>query len=179
MRTPDNPFKPPHQLVDSRLKAVESGAGGVRPETAFSAYDLLPKGAIQRDAWVTNTPLRTATADEDMLLNNVRWKSGRLYGIHLHAIWLMTAGGGIQWNVGLLLNGAIYDYFDTIIPRVLGVVQNTLDSWIYYVPTHDLGTDDIRVRSEEAVNGGDFFFAGNASARRTLTVVDFGKNPGT
>jgi len=163
--------------IERRLRALEST--WVRPETAASGYELLPKGAIKRQTLTASSSLYIVDTDTDMLLSNVPVTAGRIYGIHLHSFYeLNSVNINARWYIYLKINGALYDIFKAIGPRISsGAVQDTLDSTVYWVPTVSAITDDLLVHADEAADGADLQFLGAATFRRTLTLIDYGVAP--
>lgn len=132
-------------------------------------------GIVAQQALTTNNGPHAASADTDMLLNNVSVVAGRTYEVHLHTqCTFASVSSTASWVVALKLNGAELDRFATVIPVQTGSLTFTIDSSVYWTPSVTAATDDLLVNARLVVAGAEISFGGAANARRTLTLIDHG-----
>lgn len=163
--------------------------GSVMHRDASSAFTAIPSGPatdpssdnqLVRKAYVDKLGINarqsltasgigwSASADTDMLLNNVSVIAGRVYGIHLHSQVNLTAAA--TWSVVCHLNGAQIAKFQ----HVDDAGTSTVDAMVYWLPSVTASTDDIVVHINEDSGTATFNFQASATDPRTLSLIDFG-----
>lgn len=167
--------------IEKRLRALE--AIYVRPETATSAYDLLPKG------YVTGFASNTASASyspqsvipntpTDMAINAFEAPGTRRYRISVKS-FISQSGGTTGQNTnaefGVYIDGTYYELIGFNDDYPASSYNLFLNGWVLWEPA--AGTYDINIRLVDASGGGLAYtiqFGANATRTRRLILEDIG-----
>ena len=123
---------------------------------------------VARQALTVNSSVFSISTTTDFVLNNVVVRAERLYAVHVHSEWAVSAGA--VWDIDLRVDGVIVDTMRTI-NTAGAVLAETMDSTVLLEPTSGTKTLDIRATF---VSGGTFQFAGSATAIRRFWIEDIG-----
>jgi len=168
----------PFRDIERRLRALE--AVYVNPDTAASAYDLLPKSAMRQVARDTSSGLLgVTTVIPDMLISDVSVVAGRMYGFHFHGLGLFNVNTATaRWLLRLQVNAANVGSFMDFQTITAGANQRReIDAWVFWYPTVTASTDDIRLVADEVANDAAFQIQASAADLRVLTMFDMGVAP--
>lgn len=128
------------------------------------------RGKIARQKLTTNSSGFTGDGATDMFINNVPVIAGRLYEIHLHSKYLLSASG--SWSVGCHINGTRIGEFD-FANEAAGTTK-MFDGTVQWEPSSTQATDDITVELDEFAGASTLTLQASADSPRTLTLKDIG-----
>lgn len=145
--------------------------GDLLIEGPSQIFQSIARGHIKSFASTSNSSGFTADTTTDMVVSNVEVVADRLYQVHLHTQYDLSAAG--VWNLNFRVNGTVTDRFAVINEGAAKV--GTIDASVYWRPTVTTTTDDVDLAVDEVAGASTLTLQAAATARRTLAVIDVGR----
>lgn len=164
------------EMFDGPIIVTDSGdAISVTPRLTLDDgedSDMSARGVVAYHEETDSDGPYTTDSVTDLAIANVPVVAGRLYAVHLHMEYNMSAAG--TWLVAFRVNGAMVDRFWRIEDEGTTLLQDTIDATVYWAPAVTASTDDIDVYLDEISGSGGMTLTGTPTVKRTLTVIDVG-----
>lgn len=172
------PFDHQHAIVTGTPAALtktatssESAGSGFARDTHVHATNALPWGIVARQKLTVSNGAHSANATTDFALADVPVDVTRLYRVHLHSQYQMSAATG-TYTVNFFVDGVAVDRFAVCRNNAASALDSSFSAGILWEPAS--GTPDLDVRVTEDSGTATFLLVGTATVPRWFWVEDIG-----